>query len=321
LNSRPVRVLKLDRALYAFGLVTVLYLGALMLLDWQKQVFSGSHALWGYLPLMAAVSFVTYLLRYARWHWLLSRAGHRTHMARGFLAYLSGFAFTATPGKVGELVRIRYLLPMGVPAWRTLAAFVYERALDLVVLMVLASLATRRLDVLGLVLGLVCLFLGVLGWMAYRPALMGRVVVLLRRLGARRLARIARTLRDGVRGCVFWIKPLDVLVSLVLGVMAWGLTALSFVLLLHQLDAGVPVLAGLSVYPMAMLAGAVSMIPGGLASTEATIVVLVTSYGASAATAALAAIGIRLATLWFAILCGLLAVALLERRWEPLTPV
>ena len=89
---------------------------------------------------------------------------------------------------------------------------------------------------------------------------------------------------------------------------------MSFVLLLHQLGAGLPVLAGLSVYPMAMLAGAVSMIPGGLASTEATIVVLVTSQGASAGTAALAAIGIRLATLWFAILCGLLAVALLERR-------
>jgi uncharacterized protein (TIRG00374 family) len=319
LNSRPARGLRLDRALYAFGLVTVLYLGALVVLDWRKQVFSGSQALWGFLPLMAGMSFSTYLLRYARWHWLLARAGHRTPVVSGLLAYLSGFAFTATPGKVGELVRIRYLLPMGVPPWKTLAAFVYERALDLLVLMVLASLATRRMDVLGLVLGLVGLFLGVLGWMAYRPALMGRVVVLLRRLGARRLARIARTLRDGVRGCVFWIRPLDVLVSLVLGTLAWGLTALSFVLLLLQLGAGVPVLAGLSIYPIAMLAGAVSMIPGGLASTEATLVALVTSHGASATLAALAAIGIRLATLWFAILCGLLAVVLLERlrRQQP----
>lgn len=262
---------------------------------------------------MVAASFVTYMLRYARWHWLLSRAGHRTGAVQGFLAYLSGFAFTATPGKVGELVRIRYLLPMGVPAWRTLAAFVFERALDLVVLMVLASLSTRRLDVVGLVLGLVCLFLGVLGWMAYRPAWIGRVLVALQRVGARRLARIVRTLRDGVRGCVFWIKPLDLLVSLVLGSLAWVLTALSFVLLLQHLGADMPVLAALSVYPAAMLAGAVSMIPGGLASTEAAIVVLVVAHGAAPATAALAAVGIRLATLWFAILCGLVAVIALER--------
>lgn len=54
------------------------------------------------MPGLAAVAFASYGLRYARWHWLLRRAGHGVPAMPGFAGYLAGFAFTATPGKVGE---------------------------------------------------------------------------------------------------------------------------------------------------------------------------------------------------------------------------
>ena len=63
-----------------------------------------------------------------------------------------------------------------------------------------------------------------------------------------------------------------------------------------------------------MLAGAASMMPGGLGSTEATIAALLTAEGVDLATAGLAAVGIRLASLWFSILLGHISVALLEIR-------
>lgn len=86
------------------------------------------------------MSLISYLIRFARWHWLLSRAGFKTTVMRGLLSNMAGFAFTATHEKVGELVRIRYLTPLGVPSEVILSAFIFERTVDLVVVLVLASL-------------------------------------------------------------------------------------------------------------------------------------------------------------------------------------
>jgi len=76
----------------------------------------------------------------------------------------------------------------------------------------------------------------------------------------------------------------------------------------------VPALDAFAAYPLAMLAGAASMLPGGVGSTELAIVVSLARHGIGLETAALAAVGVRLSTLWFAILCGLVAIMLLESR-------
>jgi uncharacterized protein (TIRG00374 family) len=70
-----------------------------------------------------------------------------------------------------------------------------------------------------------------------------------------------------------------------------------------------------AMYPLAMLVGAASMLPGGVGTTELTIVLLLGFYGVSTGVATLAAVAIRLATIWFAMLVGFMAVATLEWRF------
>ncbi len=188
--------MKIKRALIGFGLITVFYLAALIWADSKRQVFTGLPLLAAAMPVLVSASFVLYLLRYARWHWLLRRAGCQTPVGRGFLAYLSGFAFTATPGKVGELLRIRYLMPLGV-----LAAFVYERAFDLLAVLVLASLFISRRDVFTFVTSFVVVFVGLIAVAAHRPGALTRAGALLRLRRAGKLARLVKTLRDGLTGC------------------------------------------------------------------------------------------------------------------------
>ena len=107
--------MKLKGSLIGFALITCLYLGLLIWLDARKQVFTHLPQLWQPLLAMMGMALASFMLRFARWQWLLSRLGHHPPLMYSFLAYLSGFVFTATPGKVGELVRIRYLSPAGVP--------------------------------------------------------------------------------------------------------------------------------------------------------------------------------------------------------------
>jgi uncharacterized protein (TIRG00374 family) len=104
----------------------------------------------------------------------------------------------------------------------------------------------------------------------------------------------------------------DALVSMILGILAWSLTSFCFVLLLRHLGVSLPIMSALAIYPLAMLAGAASMLPGGVGTTEVTLVALLSLFNVPLETATLAAIGIRFASMWFSVLCGLVAMSSIE---------
>ena len=300
------------RAMVGLIVITLVYLAALVWMDARNQLFNELPALLSALPILLGFSLLSYVIRYLRWHWLLWRAGSRTAVPAGFLAYLSGFALTATPGKVGELLRIRYLSRQGVPPWKVLAAFVYERGVDLVAVLLLATLAITRADIFGFVLVFVTILLLALVFFAHKPTLLTRLAVLLRHYRLKRLSRTTCVFRDGLAGSRKWMNPPDMLISLFLGLVAWGITAFSFTWLLGTLGGRVPFLSSLAIYPLAMLAGAASMVPGGVGSTEVTIVALLSLFEIPLGIATLAAVGIRFASIWFAVLCGFIAMCVLE---------
>jgi uncharacterized protein (TIRG00374 family) len=303
---------RVNRAVIGLGLVTTLYVLVLVSIDSGNQIFNRLPELVSALPVMLAIALASYATRFVRWRWLLHRAGHVTPFTAGFLAYMAGLAFTATPGKVGELVRIRYYAPWGVPPSKVLAAFVLERGLDLLVVLALACLFVRSQDLLLMVAAFTFCFVGAIITLAMHPVALDWTICRLTLWKIRRIARLAQILRDGLVGCRTWFRALDMVVGALLGFVAWTLTSLSFVYLLDHLGLDIPVRESVAIYPLSMLVGAASMLPGGLGSTETTIVGLLSLYTANLSLAVLAAIGIRFSTLWFAIVCGVLAMLRLE---------
>lgn len=304
----------LRRAAIGLILLSALYLALLLWADARNPSYAGMSRLAPWLPLAMAMAWAGWGLRYLRWHWLLRRAGYGVGLAGGLPAYVAGFAFTATPGKVGELLRIRYFGWQGVPAARVTAAFVFERALDLICLLLLALPAAAGLPGFGIALAFVVAVIGLVGLLAWRPRLLSAVVAALRRRGLRRLARAARVLRDGFSGCRIWLRPLDLALSLGLGLAAWSFIAATLGVLLWPLGVALSAAEWMPVYPLAMLVGAASMLPGGLGSTEAAMAAMLVTQGLPAATALMLAVAIRLCTMWWAIVCGFGCVIALERR-------
>lgn len=307
-----MRGLKVGRALFVFWLLTLAYIGALLWVDHDNGLLSGFERLASLLPVLMLFSAASYLVRYLRWYWLLARAKVVVPPLRGLVAYLCGFAFTVSPGKIGELVRIRYFGPLGARPEMVFSAFVYERAFDLIVVLALASISVAGHGVFPIAVMFVALVLTLVLLLARFPHHGLRVAGYLQRRRLRRTARCVEVLASGFAQLTAWFRPLDLLVCLTAGFVAWGLTAYAFVLLLDQLGLSVPVLWAFSLYPLAMLAGAASMIPGGIGSTEAVLIALLAGVGISVADGAIAAIGIRLATLWFATFLGLLSMLTLD---------
>jgi uncharacterized protein (TIRG00374 family) len=258
---------------------------------------------------MLALSCLNYTLRFARWHGYLRMLGCDIALLTDLRIYIGGFALTTTPGKAGEMARALWLKPYGVPASAALAAFIAERLQDFLAIALLSCLgvtlyAGARWPLLaGLGALLACALL------LYSPSLIDPVLRALGRRGGRlrRAATRIKELTVLTRGC---FTPTRLVVGLGIGLLAWGAEALALWLLLRALGYPVPLPRAIAVYALAMLAGALSFLPGGLGGSEATMIGLLKLLAIPWAIAVSATLLIRLATLWFAMLLGMMALAI-----------
>ena len=121
-------------------LAATLYLLVVLLTGYQQAINAfKTIGTTGWLLLFGA-SFINYSLRYLRWQYYLKRAGWSVSHNLHFRYYLSAFALTTTPGKLGEIIRSVLLRPHGVPYHTSLACFFSERLLDLVIVAIIALL-------------------------------------------------------------------------------------------------------------------------------------------------------------------------------------
>lgn len=246
----------------------------------------------------------SYGLRLLRWQLLLRTLGHRIALGRHFPIYMAGFGLAMTPGKVGETIRSAYLQPLGVPYGHSLAAFVAERMVDLLVVGLLASLALPLVASHPLwLLGAWCFLL-----VAFLMARSRLLPAMASRLGSGQIGRTAdegsRALHQLLGGKALWLSAL-------LGALAWSVQACALLVVLGILNQTVPVPDAIGSYALALLAGAASFIPGGLGVTEAAMLWLLQQQGVELLAAATAALVSRGVPLWTGIFTGLLCLAFL----------
>lgn len=314
-SPAPVKPARRGRAGLWVAATAAAYLAVLWYIDRDRNILSqlADHA--STLALCSALVLASYVFRYQRWRAVLAAQRLRPHSwGQGALAYLAGFAFTASPGKAGELLRIRYFGWQGIPPSATLAAFIFERALDLLVITVLAIGAAHLVPAFGalaaIILGVV-LALALLGcW----PPMAHTAHRLLDRLPGAPLRRLGHFLVGGASALGPLLRARLLLPSSLQGAAAWLLTAAAFALLCHAMGVALPWPLALGIYPLAMLVGALSFVPGGVGTTEAAIVVMLAATGVGVDTALAVAIGIRLVSLWLAVVVGMIAMVWLEVR-------
>jgi uncharacterized protein (TIRG00374 family) len=264
--------------------------------------------------LLLACSFASYLLRFARWQYYLRRVGWQLPPGLHLAYYLAGFALTTTPGKAGETIRSMLLRPHGIPYPTSLACFFSERLLDLVVVTMLATFTMFAFSSHeNFILILLLLTLLVLG-LIHSPLLERLLDFLHRRLQPGRvqnlLQHVLRLLHDA-RQFLTW-GPLSL--GLLSGMLAWSLQGFAFYYLLQVIGFEMRLPLAMGIYAISLLAGAVSMIPGGIGATEAAMALLLTAAGANSHIAVIVPVVSRLSTLWFAVAVGLVATSWLGSR-------
>ncbi|MET3106076.1 uncharacterized protein (TIRG00374 family) [Oxalobacteraceae bacterium GrIS 2.11] len=304
----------------------VAYCAMFLFLGWCAVTFRADIAQIDFAPVWAArdavllallLSLFNYALRVLRWTVYLQKMGHSLSAGFSALTYIAGFAFTLSPGKVGEMVRGRYYLKSGIPLSTTAAAFFIERLMDLLAMIAIAMLAlasSRAYANLIWVSALVICALFVV--FAMTPWI--RVFEFAH--AASWFPEKFRKITDGILRTLMsaqvLLKPQILCIGFVIGLLAWGAEGTGL-MLIGAIAPGVAMDWGTAagIYSIAIIVGALSFLPGGLGSTEAVMVALLAAHGYSLPDAILLTVVCRVLTLWFAVLVGWIAVAIL--RYSP----
>lgn len=265
-------------------------------------------------PLFLALSLANYFLRFLKWHYFLYRVEVRLPWRESLAVFLAGFSMTVSPGKLGELLKC-YLLKerRGIPVSRTSPVVVAERVTDLISMIFIALvglLLVRHRGAMAAVaagsLAVIVVMVMLLWGRAFR-ALAGIVC----RVGKLRDRRESLESFQQHCCCVLDLRSLSI--SVPLGFLSWGAEALVLCLVSMSLglDPALPVGVALLAHSAGTIAGAVSMIPGGLGLTEITIGAILT-ISMSRPDAAVVTLIMRFATLWFAVALGMVVLLVLR---------
>jgi uncharacterized protein (TIRG00374 family) len=298
-------------ALVAFGVVV--YMAVALIADAARLQAALAQLAWTGIALVLALSSANYLLRFLRWQLYIEKLGHRVPPVRHLLYYFSGFAFTISPGKAGEAVRSVYLRDHGVTYSESLGALFVERLLDLVVMTLLAgcivvSNDTYRQLFLGITIATLTLLV-----LVGHPAMLAQLCGWAERLQGKRLGRWLMALVSMLRSSQQLLRLQWLSWGTLLGLVAWGAEGLGLYLICRGLDLPLTLFEATGVYALSTLIGSAAIfMPAGIGSIELAMSTLLIAHGSSMQAALIATVLCRLATLWYAVLIGVVSAALLE---------
>ncbi len=216
---------------------------------------------------------------------------------RSLSIFVAGLTMTITPAKLGEVLKCGLLRrSFAVPVRRSAPVVLAERVTDatgVVVLALLGGAGTER-------------------WPLLVAALVGVaiVIVVIRSPLLERFAGLGEA--PGLAASLLRARLLAEMTAV--SAAAWLCECLAAYVCVRGLEIDLSLADTIVVFSVGSLAGALSLLPGGLGVAEASMTGLIRVLGdTTKATAVAATVLIRLATLWFGVALGLVGLAVEER--------
>jgi glycosyltransferase 2 family protein len=254
---------------------------------------------WYLVPLIALFGFCNDLIKFFRWHVYLKKTGILIPVKKSLAIFLAGLSMSATPGKAGLLIKSQMLKRIsGHTLISTSPIIAAELYMDLIGLSLISlfgigllgkgvwvAILLCMLPLLGLIPGIPNFIIGLL---AKIPMLSGRIIEMRKALDS-----------------MFSLFGLKILVlSLSITLIAWTSEGVALNIILRGLGFDMGVVTATVFFGFSTLIGVLSMLPGGLVVTDASLMALLIHAGIPAAPAAIASIMARIFTLWLAVMIG-----------------
>ncbi len=292
----------------ALGFLVLLILGFVG--DLKEVLRTLQEFNWLVFPLIVAFTFFNYSLRFVKWHFYLGQLGVKDFpVHQSARLFVAGFPLAMTPGKVGEVLKGVWLKQMtGLPVAKGVSAIVAERISDGLAVLLLSTLGVIAYPQYWLAFLIILTVLLAVIVISQIKTVAYFFLDLLERIPF--VKKFSPVIREFYEGSFAVFRPGATFFAVFLGMISWLGEGIGFYFLLTNLGlppGKVTLFNAVFILAFSTIIGAISALPGGLGAAEASIAGMLTLLvGMDASQATAATLLIRLATLWFGVLLGLM---------------
>jgi uncharacterized protein (TIRG00374 family) len=263
-----------------------------------------------------ALSLASYGVRWVRWQYYLKISGIRAPVGESILIFLAGFVMSVTPAKMGEILKALLLKESrNVPIAKSAPIVVAERFTDLVAMLLLSAVGAFALEqkwaAVVMAMAVVGAFL-----LGSQRRLSLWVVHLICKVPF--LRRFEQKLEAACLSLAAMSSLRPFSIATALSTLGWGIQCLCVWVVAQSFeDSGVTLLIALLAHTAPLLLGTLTLIPGGLGMTEASMTSVLMKLGGPGmtSTASVAVtILVRVITFWLAVALGLAAIVAWRAR-------
>ncbi|MCC6548544.1 MAG: flippase-like domain-containing protein [Ignavibacteriaceae bacterium] len=301
------------RILISLVFAGLIYLGFTVYGDFERLVEAFSAFPWYIYPLLLVLSSVNYIFRFVKWDYYLRIVGVTISKGDSFGIFMSGLIMSITPGKFGEVLKA-YLVKQidGTPISKTTPIIFVERITDFLSLILITLLGAFLFDygrgiisAVGLFFVVVIILISNRGW---------ALEVLNQLHKIRLIQKLSDPIQNAYESSYQLLRPLPLFYMTGISLFSWIFECLGYYIILINFNLDISIIWASFAYGFATIVGAITMMPGGLGVTEGSLTFLAMDVGASKEVAVAATFIIRAVTLWFAVLVGVIAVSVYQRK-------
>lgn len=306
---------KLKKKIFiSLAIAGILYLAFTIYADYKQvaEVFSKFN--WLLFPLLLLLSFANYFTRFLKWDYYLKILKVKITWIDSFSIFMSGLIMSVTPGKMGELLK-SYLVKQlcNEPISKTAPVIFAERITDFISLVIIGLIGAYVYDYGRLVVMAVGVFFLVVIIIISNRNLALFLINKLEKVNF--LKKHIQSIHNLYESSYILLRPGALINMTLLSFVSWSFECFGYYIILINFGVDVSFLWASFSYGFATIVGAISMLPGGLGITEGSLTFLLVQKNYPKDVAVASTFLIRVVTLWFAVLVGVISVSFYQKRF------
>ena len=288
----------------------IIYATFLILSDFNKLTDKINDFKIEYLPLILILVPLGWLALYARWVFILKNLNYSLPHKQNFKIFLSGFALSVTPGKIGELLKCQLLKnSFDIPKKITAPVILVERLYNAIGIVIISIFGIWLIDFSGIVILITACILVVAFLLLRIKRLFTSLIEITSKI--KFLSKFSNSFSDSYDVISISIKPKIFIISSLFSALYWILESIAVYFILESFGINFfEFYQVITTYATSIILGVASLIPGGIGVSEGTLIGLLSLQGLTISSAVSLTIFIRIFTLWYSVLVGFFALKL-----------
>lgn len=298
----------------SLGVAAVIYMAFTVYADFDQVLSAFINFNWVWLPVILLLSFLNYLTRFWKWDYYLRILKISISRVDSLAIFMSGLIMSVTPGKMGELLK-SYLVKQltGEPISKTAPVVFVERITDFISLVLLAIVGAYVFDYGRIIVIGTGIFFILITILISNYSLSHKIITQMSRI--KFISKHSNKLVLAYESAYVLLRPVPLFYMIFVSLLAWSFECYGYYLVLVNFNLNISLLWSTFIYTFSTIAGAITMLPGGLGVTDGSITFLLMQKGVSPELSVSSTFIVRMVTLWFAVLIGIISVTFYQRRF------